>query len=65
MYYETFEEMFNFYRRRNIFNQHDSKLVSQEIVHDNDTFWKLIVEPKVFQGRLSHGDAIRISAILA
>lgn len=62
--FSTFEEMFTYYMRRRIFDQHDKAMITQEIVHDNDAFWEKIVGPKHFQGRLNYGDIIRISAIL-
>lgn len=62
--FETFEQMFNFYTRRNIFNEHDRQLIVHEIVHDNDSFMEKIVKPKWFQGRLNYGDFIRIISIL-
>lgn len=64
MTFSTFEEMFKFYMRRNIFNQHDWQLIMKEIVHDNDSFLEKIVKPKMFQGRLNYGDFLRITAVL-
>lgn len=60
--YSTFEEMFTFYIRRNIFTQHDKELM--KIIGDLDAFLKRIVEPKLFQGRLNYGDYIRIVSLL-
>lgn len=62
--FEDFEEMFAFYTRRNIFNQHDWKMIRQEIVHDNDSFIEKIVRPKIYLGRLNYGDFLRIVAVL-
>lgn len=62
--FSTFEEMITFYKRRNIFNQNDMSMIQQEVVYDKDSFWIRIVRPKLFQGRLNHGDLIRIAAIL-
>lgn len=62
--FESFEQMYYFYRRRNIFNQHDDAMLAQEIVHDNDTFLAKIVNPKLFQGRLNYGDFLRIIATI-
>ena len=62
--FENFEQMFNFYKRRNIFNQHDMALITHEVVHDNDSFLDKIVKPKMHLGRLNYGDFIRILAIL-
>lgn len=62
--FENFEQMFNFYKRRNIFNQHDYQMLVQGVVHDNDTFLEKIVTPKLFQGRLNYGDVLRILATI-
>ena len=62
MPFTNFEEMFKFYTRRNIFNQHDKALM--ENIGDLDAFLKWIVEPKLFQGRLNYGDFLRIVAVL-
>ena len=62
--FENFEQMFNFYKRRNIFNQHDFALLEKGVVQSAEDFWNLIVKPKHFLGRLNYGDVIRISAIL-
>ena len=62
--FENFEQMFNFYKRRNIFNQHDYQMLVQGVVHDNDTFLEKIVAPKLFQGRLNYGDVLRILATI-
>lgn len=64
MPFTDFQTMFKYYKRRNIFNQHDYQLVMKEIVHDNDSFLEKIVKPKMFQGRLNYGDFLRIVAIL-
>ena len=65
MPYYDFQTMFKFYTRRNIFNQHDYQLIKKEIVHDNDSFIAKILRPKMFQGRLNHGDFLRILAVLS
>lgn len=62
--FSSFEEMFNFYKRRNIFTQHDYQMLVKEIVHDNDSFLEKIVRPKMFQGRLNYGDFLRIVATI-
>lgn len=62
--FESFEQMFNFYKRRNIFNYHDYAMVAQGVVHDNDTFIAKIVKPKLFQGRINYGDFLRILATI-
>lgn len=62
--FSTFEDMFKFYMRRNIFNQHDYELIKQEIVHDDDTFIEKILSPKMHLGRLNYGDFVRILAVL-
>lgn len=62
--FENFEQMFNFYKRRRIFDQHDYAMLAQGVVHDNDTFIEKILGPKLFQGRLNHGDEIRILATI-
>lgn len=64
MMFENFAQMFNFYRKRNIFNLHDFMLLEKGVVQSADDFWRLIVKPKYFLGRLNHGDVIRISAVL-
>ena len=62
--YNDFNEMWDYYTRRNIFNEHDRQLIVQEIVHNSDTFFAKIVRPKWFLGRLNYGDVMRISAII-
>lgn len=62
--FENFEQMFNFYKRRNIFNQHDYQMLIKEVVYDNDSFLEKIVKPKMFQGRLNYGDFLRIVATI-
>lgn len=62
--FENFEEMFNFYKRRNIFNQHDYQMLMKEVVYDNDSFLEKIVRPKLYQGRLNWGDFLRIVATI-
>lgn len=64
MNFDNFQEMFNFYMRRCIFNMHDRQLILNEVVHDNDTFFQYIVTPKMHLGRLNYGDLVRISAVL-
>ena len=62
--FENFEDMFTYYKRRNIFNQHDYQMLMKGDVRDNDTFLEKIVRPKMFQGRLNWGDFLRIVATI-
>ena len=62
--FENFEQMFNFYFRRRIFDMHDFAMLKQGIVSDNDSFLEKVVGPKQFQGRLNYGDVLRILATI-
>ena len=62
--FENFEQMFNHYLRRRIFDWHDYQMLLQGVVHDNDTFLDKIVRPKMHLGRLNYGDFIRILATI-
>ena len=62
--FESFEQMFTFYLRRRIFDYHDYAMLAQGVVHDNDMFIEKILGPKLYLGRLNHGDELRILATI-
>lgn len=64
MLYDNFQNMFNFYMRRKIFDFHDYEMLEQGIISDGDAFIKKILTPKMHLGRLNYGDFIRILAVL-
>lgn len=63
MYFD-FDSMMTFYRRRNIFNQHDFAMINSGVVYDTPSFLAKIVNPKIHLGRLNYGDYIRICSVI-
>lgn len=64
MSFENFEQMFNFYKRRNIFTQNDFAMLELGVIQSAEDFWNRIVHPKYFMGRLNHHDVLAIAAVI-
>lgn len=64
MSFESFEQMFNFYKRRNIFTQNDFAMLELGVIQNVDDFWDRIVFPKLFLGRLNYHDILAIAAVI-
>ena len=62
--YIGYTEMIEYYKRRNIFTQHDMKLLTNRSIRQGEAFMHYIVEPKMHLGRLNYGDYIRIASVV-
>lgn len=62
--FSNFEEMFKYYKRRNIFTENDWYMLITRVIGANEAFLNRVVRPKMFQGRLNYGDYIRILSVL-